>query len=646
MHGNGGRARCNCLVLNPFSLEMLSNCLLGRNSTKDEAVTILEFLPQVRFLRIAFPLKRCVMNHYLCNSSGSPTLPTSKFARAGKTGWSCRSSDSPLTHAKDPKIFRKPDVFMYLDSNNAHALDAFSMLFPCFKCLPRRILRHNLFHQISIPMTGIHTSAEAQAAVALSNPVALYRQHISDLLAPISGKQSSEIYERLAWTQTLDKGDLGLPVPALRIQGKKPGDLAVELAEKFPESELVEKPTVHGTFVQFFFKPETLAKTVIPSILHKRTEYGTNNTLGLRDPLDPSSKKKIIVEFSSPNIAKPFHAGHLRSTIIGGFLANLYEAAGWDVKRINYLGDWGRQFGLLAIAFDRYGSEEKLKKDPIGHLFDIYVEINRVSKPEEDEIKEKKEDLKQAEIYKKDTTALESEIASLEAKSTNEQARKYFKKLERGDKEALAIWTRFRDLSIGRYEKTYARLNIHFDVYSGESQVEMSRMERAVEQLRTSGLSEDSKGAVIVDLTKSKDKNIKRLGKALVKKTDGSSLYLTRDIGEAVKRYELYHFDKMLYVVSSQQDMHLAQLFKILELMGNNEVSDRCQHINFGMVLGMSTRKGTVKFLDDILRDVGEKMHEVMRKNEKKYEQVHDPEQTADTLGITAVMVQDMKGKR
>ena len=501
-------------------------------------------------------------------------------------------------------------------------------------------------NSITVPMASLHTSGDTQTAFAYSNPIDIYRSHIADSLAPIAGKPSHEIYDRLAWTQTFDKGDLGLPVPALRIHGKKPGELALEFAERFPESDLVEKPVVSGTFIQFFFKPGPLSKLIIPTILSKRAKFGANDKLGLRDASDPLSKKKIIVEFSSPNIAKPFHAGHLRSTIIGGFLANLYETAGWDVKRINYLGDWGRQFGLLANAFEEFGSEEKLEKDPIGHLFDIYVEINRVSKPEEDSIKEKKEELKQAEEYKKDTTAIEKEIAEQEAKSVNEKARQYFKKLETGDKQAFAMWKRFRDLSIERYQKTYARLNIHFDVYSGESQVEMWRMEKAVELLRTSGLSEDSKGAVIVDLTKSKDKNIKKLGKALVKKTDGSSLYLTRDIGEAVKRYELYQFDKMLYVVSSQQDMHLAQLFKILELMGNNEVSERCQHVNFGMVLGMSTRRGTVKFLDDILRDVGEKMHEVMRKNEKKYEQVADPDQTADTLGITAVMVQDMKGKR
>lgn len=495
-------------------------------------------------------------------------------------------------------------------------------------------------------MANLHTSMDAQAGLEYNNPVDLYRNHIAETLAPIAGKSSTEIYERLAWTQTFDKGDLGLPVPALRIQGKKPAEQAIEFVEKFPETQLVEKPVVNGTFVQFFFKPLPLSKLIIPSILKKRGKFGTNDKLGLKDESDPSSKKTIVIDFSSPNIAKPFHAGHLRSTIIGGFLANLYEAAGWKVVRLNYLGDWGRQFGLLANAFELYGSEEKLEKDPIGHLFDIYVEINKVSRPEENAIKEKKEELKQAEVYKKDTTELEKQIAELEAKSVNEKARQYFKKLETGDPAAYDTWSRFRTLSIERYKKTYARLNIHFDVYSGESQVEMSRMDQAVEQLRTSGLSEDSKGAVIVDLTKSKDKNTKNLGKALVRKTDGSSLYLTRDIGEAARRMELYHPDKLLYVVSNQQDMHLAQLFKILELMGNTEISEICQHVNFGMVQGMSTRRGTVKFLDDILRDVGEKMHEVMKKNEKKYEQVHNPEQTADTLGITSVMVQDMKGKR
>ncbi|MCJ1265482.1 hypothetical protein MMC22_005361 [Lobaria immixta] len=496
-------------------------------------------------------------------------------------------------------------------------------------------------------MANLSPSVDVQEAFSISNPIDFYRSEISKLLAPITGKPPNEIYERLAWTQTFDKGDLGLPVPSLRVQGKKPAELATEWSEKFPDSAWVEKPVVASTFMQFFFKPELLTKLVIPAILQKKAAYGTNVKLGLRDESDPSKgRKRMVVEFSSPNIAKPFHAGHLRSTIIGGFLANLYESAGWEVIRINYLGDWGRQFGLLANAFEAYGDEKKLEKDPIGHLYDIYVEINKVSKPEEDEIKEKKEELQQAETNGKDTAELKEEIASLEANSTNEKARQYFKRLEDGDQAARAVWARFRDLSIERYGKTYARLNIHYDHYLGESQVEMWRMERAMKELKESGLSEDSKGAVIVDLTKSKDAKVKKLGKVLVRKTDGSTLYLTRDLAEAVKRDEVFKPDKMLYVVASQQDLYMTQLFKIMELMGHGEIVKKYQHVSFGMVLGMSTRKGTAKFLDDILRDVGEKMHEVMQKNQAKYEQVENPEQTADTLGITAVMVQDMSGKR
>lgn len=384
-----------------------------------------------------------------------------------------------------------------------------------------------------------------------------------------------------------------------------------------------------GTFLQFFFKPDALSKLVIPSILKGRTAYGQNPKHGLKDPSDPEKGKKVVVfDFSSPNIAKPFHAGHLRSTIIGGFLANLYEAAGWDVIRLNYLGDWGTQFGLLALAWSMFGSEEKLLENPIGHLYDIYVEVNKLHGPEHDMIKKMKED-------GKDT----SEVFE---KSWGKKAQDYFRRMEEGDEEVLALWRRFRDLSIERYKQTYARLNIHYDYYSGESQVSPESVEAALKSLEEKGLLEESNGALIIDL----EKYNKKLGKCRVKKADGTTLYLTRDIGAAIERYEKFHFDKMIYVVAMQQDLHLAQLFKILELMGRKEIADRCQHVNFGMVLGMSTRKGTVKFLDDILRDVGDKMHEVMRTNADKYAQVENPDQVADTLGITSVMVQDMTGKR
>ena len=356
--------------------------------------------------------------------------------------------------------------------------------------------------------------------------------------------------------------------------------------------------------------------------------------LGLKDPQDPlKGQKRIVVEFSSPNIAKPFHAGHLRSTIIGGFLGNLYDAAGYNVKRVNYLGDWGKQYGLLALSYERYGNEQALEKNPIGHLYDLYVKINK-------ELTAEREEIKSLEANGQDATKLKSD-------GLDEQARRYFKAMCDNDKQALGIWKRFRDLSITRYEQSYARLNIHFDEYLGESKVKPESMQAAEKIMAEHGLTEESEGALIIDYSKHVPGKVgKGLGKALIRKRDGTSLYLTRDIGALLERRDLYKFDQMIYVVASDQELHLKQLFKTIELMGERDLAAKVLHITFGLVQGMSTRKGTAKFLDDILREVAEKMHEVMKKNETKYSQVENPDKIADILGISSVMVQDMSGKR
>ncbi|KAL3463923.1 hypothetical protein BJX64DRAFT_107744 [Aspergillus heterothallicus] len=494
---------------------------------------------------------------------------------------------------------------------------------------------------------SLHTTTETSEfpnCFPSLNPVDKYRAHISEHLAAVADLDAQKIYPRLQWTNTLDKGDLVLPVAALQIKGKKPNDLCKELAEKFGETDLIENPVALGPHLQFFFKTKQLTKSVIGQILEYKGAFGSNGNLGLADPQDPSKgRKKIIVEFSSPNIAKPFHAGHLRSTIIGGFLANLYSVVGWDVTKMNYLGDWGKQYGLLANGFKMFGNEEKLLEDPINHLFDVYVKVNVIVAEQAGPIKELKEQIKAKKEKGEDAAELEAELAKLVGASEDEKARRYFKSMEDGDADALALWRRFRDLSIQKYKQTYARLNIDFDVYSGESQIKQESMAKANETLQSSGVSEQSEGAVIVDFAKH---GAKKLEKAIIVRKDGTPLYLTRDIGAILERDDAYHFDKMIYVVAAQQDLHLAQLFKITELMGYKELASRCQHINFGMVRGMSTRKGTVKFLDDILRDVADKMHEVMKKNTDKYDQIENPVETADTLGITAVMVQDMSGKR
>ncbi|KAK8048126.1 Arginine--tRNA ligase [Apiospora phragmitis] len=423
------------------------------------------------------------------------------------------------------------------------------------------------------------------------NPVDIYRSHITSILSKITGVDSKIVYPALQWTSTLDKGDIVLPIPALRVKGK-PDALGSEWLSKWPGSSLVETPVLNGAFLSFFFKAGPLTQTTIPLALKHRKDFGTNKAL--------------------PNIAKPFHAGHLRSTIIGGFLANLYEAAGWDVVRINYLGDWGKQYGLLALGFEKYGNEEELTKDPINHLFQVYVKINVDIKAEQDKAEELEKEGKAEEAQK------------IRDEGLDEQARRYFKLMTESDEKALALWKRFRDLSITRYKQTYARLNIHFDDYSGESQVPESDMEEAANKMREMGLTEEDKGAQLIDFSKHvPGKQGKSLGKVILRKKDGTALYLTRDISELLNREKKYKFDHMIY-----------------------DIAAKVQHINFGMVLGMSTRKGTVKFLDDILRDVGDFMHDVMRKNEDKYNQVENPVQVADTLGISSVMVQDMTGKR
>lgn len=316
---------------------------------------------------------------------------------------------------------------------------------------------------------------------------------------------------------------------------------------------------------------------------------------------------------------------------------------------MNYLGDWGRQYGLLAVGWKKYGDQKSFDANPIGHLFDVYVKISADFKPEEDEYKA-------AGKRGEDTAILESQGLLGEAKA-------YFKRMEDGDEEALALWRKFREISVEKYKATYARLNIHFTDYSGESTVSRETMEMAERVLLEKGIAERDNGAVLIDFKKH---GAKKLDVALIRNRNGTSNYLLRDIGAAIQRQKTYDMDKMIYVVMSEQDAHLQRLFKILDLMGGEyeALSKKMQHINFGkvspkclkfraslliantQVMGMSTRRGNVKFLDDILLDVGEAMHDVMRRNESKYQQVDNPEKVSDVLGISAVMVQDMSGKR
>ena len=277
--------------------------------------------------------------------------------------------------------------------------------------------------------------------------------------------------------------------------------------------------------------------------------YGTNRS---------AAGKNMVIDFSSPNIAKPFHAGHLRSTIIGMFIANVYTASGWNVTKLNYLGDWGKQYGVLAVGFDKYGNEDKLQEDPIKHLYDVYVAINLDANKEVEHairaervriladaaakgtiatiVNEKKETIE----LKEDLpfTRAEEDYGD-KASAIHTEARAIFKRMEDGESQSLAIWTRFRDLSIKKYEEIYARLNIEFDVYWGESQVSQESQDKAIEILLKKEIVKEDSGALLVDLQKYK------LGKTPVRKRDGTNLYITRDIGGAIEKFEKYKFDKV-----------------------------------------------------------------------------------------------------
>lgn len=493
-------------------------------------------------------------------------------------------------------------------------------------------------------MAELSSSMSTLSTRDVQNPFDFYRQHIAEKLSPIVNKPAEDIVKILSWTITLDKGDLMLPTAALREKGVKPQERAEEIASLFPTGDSVLVTSkANAQFVQFFFKPAELSKRVLPLILSSKEAYGSNPEPGLRDPQHPEKgKKKVIVEFSSPNIAKEFHQGHLRSTIIGGFMSKLYALNGWDVVRMNYLGDWGKQYGLLANGFRQFGSQEQLAANSIQHLFEVYVKISKIKAEQDVPIDALKKQIREKKAKGEDTTDLEKELEPLVENSEDEKARRYFKSMEDGEPEAIALWNQFRDLSIAKYKKTYARLNIEFDEYSGESQVSGERIDEVLKNLKSQNIAEESEGAILIDFTKH---GAKKLNKAIIQRKDGTPLYLTRDLAAIHERFDKYHFDRMIYVIADQQNEHVAQLFKTTEMSGYKDISERCSHISFGMVKGMSTRRGTVKFLDDVIQHVKDVMLEVMRKNEKKYEQLVDPEATADILAITAIMVQDLTGR-
>ena len=424
-----------------------------------------------------------------------------------------------------------------------------------------------------------------------------YKSAVANLINS-DALDKSEILNALAPTQDEKNGDLCLPcfkfAAKLRLA---PPVIAAKLKESLTPDPLVEKTEVAGGYLNFYFNREIIVKNALSAF--------TDNDFKL-PPLEKNGKT-VCLDYSSINIAKPFHIGHLLTTAIGGSLYRMYKFCGYNAVGINHLGDWGTQFGKLIVAYKKWGDDADIEKRNIRALLDLYVRFHT-----------------EAEIHPE----------------LEDEGRFWFKQIEDGNPEALEIFRKFKDITLKEVSKVYDRLGITFDSYAGESFYN-DKMQPIIDALKEKGLLSVSEGASVVDLEKY------GMPPCLILKKDGTSLYATRDLAAAVYRKSTYDFYKCLYVVAYQQNLHFKQVFKVLELMGYDWAVD-CVHVPFGMVSlegagSLSTRKGNVVFLSDVLDSAVAKSLEII--NEKNPD-LENKEQIARDVGVGAVVFGALSGGR
>lgn len=426
-----------------------------------------------------------------------------------------------------------------------------------------------------------------------------FKKEIAELIAQQDcGLTAAEIEEIIEVPQDPKMGDYAFPCFRLaKTLRKAPPLIAKTIAEGIGEADLFEKVEQVNAYVNMFISKEAMVKDTVTEVLSKGEDFGRS---------DLGQNRKVIVEYSSPNIAKPFHIGHIRSTVIGNSLYKIYDCLGYDVFRINHLGDYGTQFGKMICAYRHWGNKEDVIKEPIKTLLSYYTKFH---------------------------------VEAEEHPELNDEARAIFARLEKQEPEEVELWQWFRDESLKEFTRVYDMLGISFDSYNGES-FYSDKMPRFVNELKEKGLLQESQGANVVDLEEY------GLGTALITKSDGSTLYITRDIAAAVYRKETYDFYKNIYVVASQQNLHFQQWFKIVELLGYDWAKD-CVHVPFGLVSleegTMSTRHGRVVFLEDVLNKAVEKTKEIILEKNADAENV---EEIAKEVGIGAVMFQELSNNR
>lgn len=422
-----------------------------------------------------------------------------------------------------------------------------------------------------------------------------YKKAIAELLSKhIDAMTYEEILELVEHPKNTTMGDFAFPCFKLsKAFRKAPNVIAESLKEEIAVPDFIDQIEAVSGFLNFKVNSTHFAKVVIEEVMSKKDKYGSSNV---------GEGKKTIIEYSSVNIAKPFHMGHIRSTMIGESLHRIYKFLGYETVAINHLGDYGTQFGKLIVAYKLWGDKDIIENDPIPELLKIYVKFHQ-----------------------------EAETNP----SLEDEARSWFTKLENNDPEAVELWTLFKDMSLKVFNRVYEKLGVTFDSYAGES-FYSDKMPMILKELREKNIVEKSEGAEIVDLEKY------GIPPALITKKDGSSLYLTRDLAAAKYRKDFYDFDKNIYVVGSAQKLHFQQWIKIIELMGYEWHKD-CIHVDFGMVAleagSLSTRKGNVVFLEDVLDKAVEQTLEII--NEKNPD-LSNKEEVAKDIGIGAVVFQEL----
>ena len=419
----------------------------------------------------------------------------------------------------------------------------------------------------------------------------------SELAKVIDGLDQTAISNLLEQPKSSDLGDIAFPAFSLaKVERKAPQAIAADIAEKINPSHF-EKVVATGPYVNFFLDKAKISDQVIKEVIKEGADYGQQNE---------GNGGNITIDLSSPNIAKPFSVGHLRSTVIGDALSNIFRKMGYNTIKINHLGDWGKQFGLLMVAYKKWGNKEAVEANPIDELLQLYVRIN-------------------AEI--ENDPALDDE------------GRLWFKKLEDGDPEATELWQWFRDESLVEFNRIYELLSVEFDSLNGEAFYN-DKMDEAVKILEDKGLLKESKGASIVDLD---DVN---LPPAMIKKSDGATLYITRDIATAMYRARTYNFVKNVYVVGQEQSNHFRQLKAVLKKMGF-DWSDDMIHVDFGLVTKnrqkLSTRKGNIILLEPTLQEA---ISRAKAQIEEKNPNLENKEAVAHAVGVGAVKFYDLKTDR